>query len=140
MEISATFSSNDNLCKSKSSQSMLMFIIAPSPRSERLESSIADKQLFLRFCQHVASGMSYLASKSFVHRDLAARNILVSEDKICKVCMHAVCHCRTQGLFQSLMVIPVACSMHDMSRKLTFNFSCNYLEKLLTRNYSHTGE
>ena len=43
------------------------------------------QQMLLRFCQHVASGMSYLSSKSFIHRDLAARNILVSEDKICKV-------------------------------------------------------
>ena len=31
--------------------------------------------------------MSYLASKAFVHRDLAARNILVSKDKMCKVCI-----------------------------------------------------
>ena len=44
-----------------------------------------EKHALLRFCQHIASGMCYLASKAFIHRDLAARNILVSGDKICKV-------------------------------------------------------
>lgn len=41
--------------------------------------------LLCNFSKQIASGMEYLAKKTFIHRDLAARNILVSEQLICKV-------------------------------------------------------
>ena len=49
-------------------------------------SSEIDGHDLLSYSRHIASGMAYLSNKAFVHRDLAARNILVSDDRICKVC------------------------------------------------------
>ena len=49
------------------------------------EVSVALPLLLLRFCQEIATGMSYLSKKAFVHRDLAARNILLDKNSTCKV-------------------------------------------------------
>ena len=74
------FPSEDKDNSAVYSYKTLLYYYSPSEAAP-----VGTQRMLQRFCQHVASGMSYLASKSFIHRDLAARNILVSEEKICKV-------------------------------------------------------
>ena len=64
----------------------------------------------LSFCRQIAAGLDYLSKKHFVYRDLAAKNILLSDDYVCKVCIHTfsyvlvaahiiLCHCTIVHMF-----------------------------------------
>ncbi|KAK3524215.1 hypothetical protein QTP70_023601 [Hemibagrus guttatus] len=43
-------------------------------------------QHLLRFSDHVAQALNFLASKNCIHRDVAARNVLVSDSLVAKIC------------------------------------------------------
>lgn len=55
----------------------------PSP-SNGFEIALSTRDL-LAVARDVASGMAFIAARSFVHRDLAARNCLVGVDNVVRI-------------------------------------------------------
>ena len=91
---------------------LLFLPFSPSVSLSAVKRDLSQK--LLRFCQDVASGMAYLAGKSFVHRDLAARNILMSHDFTCKVKILYYCNAYAIASFPGSLPLHILNCKHEL--------------------------
>ncbi|XP_068182085.1 macrophage colony-stimulating factor 1 receptor isoform X1 [Antennarius striatus] len=85
---------SDSGISSTSSSSYLEMRPSQPPNTESFQDSVCDETVnwpldiddLLRFSLQVAQGLEFLAAKNCIHRDVAARNVLLTDDRVAKIC------------------------------------------------------